>query len=123
MTNSHASYCQDRDQPSWGNVVWGCEQPLPAGVDPDAASWTLVHDDPCGVVRLRSHDIEFELRLLPPSDPGDGTVPAARSGAKVAVPGTVWEQKGYEHSHSYQDEGVLSQTLYALVRMDQHLHG
>ena len=122
IANSSAGFANDSEQKSWGNVYWGSQDPLPEGIDCDATTWALVHDDACGGLRLSSHGIEFEIELLPAADAGDGTVPAARSGAKVDVEGTVWEQRGYEHAGSYKDDGVLSQTLYSLVRMDQQLH-
>ena len=117
--NSHGSFCNDPEHRSWGNVTWACEKPLPASADPDPCSWTLVHDDAQGTLRVRSGDAEFELKLQAPADAGDGTVPAERSGAKAAVRGCLWEQKGYEHQDSYRTPEVLSATLYAMVRMDQ----
>ena len=71
---------------------------------------------------MASHDVEFELQIVPPQEPGDGTVPAQRSGARAPVQGARWEQRGYEHQASCKDRHALSAALYALVRMDQARH-
>ena len=121
-TNSHGNYVNDPERPTWGNVTWSCVHSIPGAADPDPRNWTLVNDDAQGTIRVRSGDAEFDLKLEPPADAGDGTVPAARSGAKVQVQGQLWEQTGYEHQDCYHIDKVLSATLYAMVRMDQKLH-
>ena len=120
--NSHGSYGNDPKQLTWGNVIWICTTPLPAAADPDPCNWTLVSDDAKGTIRVRSRDVEFELNLQAPTDAGDGTVPAERSGSKALVQGCLWEQTGYEHQAVYKVDEVLSATLYAMVRMDQKFH-
>jgi hypothetical protein len=121
-SNCHGSYVNDPRKPTWGNVTWTCDKPIPGVADPDPCNWIPVTDDGTGTIRVRSGDAEFELKLERPSDAGDGTVPAERSGAKVQVQGQLWEQTGYEHQESYQTDKVLSATLYAMVRMDQKRH-
>jgi hypothetical protein len=120
--NSHASYVNDGTRKTWGDVTWFCDKPIPASADPEPCTWTPVSDDAKGSIRVRSGDVEFELKLEKPVDAGDGTVPAERSGAKVQVQGHLWEQRGYEHQDCYHIDQVLSATLYAMVRMDQKLH-
>ncbi|MBU6441333.1 MAG: hypothetical protein KGS28_13985, partial [Betaproteobacteria bacterium] len=85
-------------------------------------NWTLVSDNAKGTIRVRSHGVEFELKLQAPADAGDGTVPAERSGSKAPVSGCLWEQTGYEHQAAYKVDEVLSATLYAMVRMDHKRH-
>ncbi|MDE2120036.1 MAG: DUF2345 domain-containing protein, partial [Betaproteobacteria bacterium] len=122
VTNSHSSYAADPDRKSWGVVTWRVKQPLPEPADPDPTTWTPAADDARGCIRVRSGDVEFELELLAPQEPGDGTVPAQRSGAKAPVAGVRWEQQGYEHQGSCNDRRALSAALYAMVRMDQARH-
>ncbi|MDE2466533.1 MAG: hypothetical protein KGO02_22895, partial [Alphaproteobacteria bacterium] len=122
LENSHALYGDDSKQMTWGNVTWLCERPIPSSANPDPCTWSLVSDDAAGTIRVRSGDGEFELKLQAPSDAGDGTVPAERSGAKAPVDGCIWKQAGYAHQEVYQVDQALSATLYAMIRMDQKLH-
>ncbi len=119
LPNSHALYGCDRRRPAWGEVVWVAGQPLPAQVDPDPATWTLLHDDALGGVRVASHGVEFELRIAGPADAGDGTVPAERSAAKAAVQHALWQQQGYDHQDCFTDDATLAATLWGLVRSEQ----
>ena len=122
LPNCHATYAADPDRKSWGVVIWRVTQAVPAGADPDPTTWKPVADDARGTIRVASHDVEFELQIVPPQEPGDGTVPAQRSGARASVQGVRWEQRGYEHQASCKDRHALSVALYALVRMDQARH-
>jgi len=122
VENSHALYGDDSKQMTWGNVTWFCERPIPVSADPDPCTWIPVGDDAAGTIRVRSNDAEFELKLQAPTDAGDGTVPAERSGAKAPVKGCTWKQIGYAHQDVYHVDEALSATLYAMVRMDQKFH-
>jgi hypothetical protein len=60
--------------------------------------------------------------ILPPSAPGDQTVPA-RSADHQLHSGTfksVFRQTGYEHQSSYKDPRAIASTLYSIVRIAQN---
>lgn len=65
---------------------------------------------------------KFKLKLLSPKDPGDGTVPADYSAAKVKVK-IHFKQTGYDHRGSYHNDFVLASTLYSLVKIANTAEG
>lgn len=58
----------------------------------------------------------FKLTLLPPTEAGDGTVPAIDSAAKVKSK-VQFKQTGYDHQGSYHNDFVLASMLYSVVKI------
>jgi hypothetical protein len=64
----------------------------------------------------------FKLKLLPPQDAGDGTVPSDYSAAKVKA--TVhFVQTGYDHQGSYKADAVSVSMLYAMIKIANTAEG
>ncbi|WP_229437230.1 contractile injection system protein, VgrG/Pvc8 family [Massilia sp. IC2-278] len=59
--------------------------------------------------------------ILPPSAPGDQTVPAksANHQLKSGMFKGVFRQTGYEHQSSYKNPRAIASTLYSIVRITQ----
>ncbi len=112
---TYASYGHDSDQKAYGSVTWRADTTdlAPHG---DPLMWTLESEDAEGriVVRTRSGQ-PLTLRVDPPEDAGDQTVPATASAE--AVRGTLFRQTGYEHQDSYKNHLVLASTLYSIIRI------
>jgi hypothetical protein len=112
---TYASYGHDSDQKAYGSVTWRADTTdlAPHG---DPLMWTLESEDAEGriVVRTRSGQ-PLTLRVDPPEDAGDQTVPATASAE--AVRGTLFRQTGYEHQDSYKNDLVLASTLYSIIRI------
>jgi hypothetical protein len=138
--NTYAHYGDDDSQPSFGKVVWkviGAEEAvLPSMVGGAAAAnwasdemvnemtvraghprqWELLEDNGKGRLKVRGlQGIKMVLELQAPDEPGDGTVPAQRSAAKVR--GKKIAQRGYEHQDSYKDSNAVDFTLYGVVKI------
>lgn len=112
---TYASYGEDSSQKSYGSVTWRADATdlAPHG---DPLTWTIESEDAEGriVVRTRSNQL-LTLRLEPPTDAGDQTVPARASAG--AVRGAQFRQTGYEHQASYQNEQVLASALYSIIKI------
>ncbi|QBY51766.1 lipase family alpha/beta hydrolase [Cupriavidus oxalaticus] len=112
---TYASYGHDSDQKAYGSVTWRADTTdlAPHG---DPLTWTLQSEDAEGriVVRTKSGQ-PLTLRLEPPEDAGDQTVPAKASAE--AVRGTLFRQTGYEHQDSYKNDQVLASTLYSIIKI------
>lgn len=135
--NSYAHYGADRAQRSFGEVIWqidkNCADPSgwrdwPILDDTRQGTLELVRWDPVGafnraLLSFNGDEIPNPIHatILPPSAPGDQTVPAKsadhqlRSGAFAAV----FRQTGYEHQSSYQDIRATASTLYSIIRIAQ----
>jgi hypothetical protein len=59
--------------------------------------------------------------ILPPSAPGDQTVPAKSADDQLhsGVFKSVFRQTGYEHQSSYKDSRAIASTLYSILRIAQ----
>jgi hypothetical protein len=59
--------------------------------------------------------------ILPPSAPGDQTVPAKSADHQLnsGMFKGVFRQTGYEHQSSYKDPRAIASTLYSIVRIAQ----
>jgi hypothetical protein len=59
--------------------------------------------------------------ILPPSAPGDQTVPAKSADHQLnsGLFKGVFRQTGYEHQSSYKDPRAIASTLYSIVRIAQ----
>ncbi|WP_316152152.1 lipase family alpha/beta hydrolase [Cupriavidus sp. BIC8F] len=112
---TYASYGEDSSQKCYGSVTWRADTAdlVPHG---DPLTWTFESEDAEGriVVRTRSNQ-PLTLRLEPPVDAGDQTVPAKASAE--AVRGTLFRQTGYEHQGSYQNDQVLASALYSIIKI------
>lgn len=112
---TYASYGGDFNQLAYGIVTWQAETEdlTPHG---DPLTWTLQTEDAVGRVVVRTQsDKLLTLRLQPPEDPGDQTVPAKASAE--AVRGSLFRQTGYEHQDSYKNDHVLAGALYSIIKI------
>lgn len=133
--NSYAHYGADRGRQSFGEVIWeikNCDDPT------GWQNWPIVSDSKQGRLELSSrarngvnntagplfNDAKagpVHATILPPSAPGDQTVPA-RSADHQLNSGMfkgVFRQTGYEHQSSYKDPRAIASTLYSIVRIAQ----
>jgi pimeloyl-ACP methyl ester carboxylesterase len=130
--HTYASYGADVKNLTYGNVIYKIE-PLSfedINVNTAAAAakespllWKLVSEDGTGelIVSLKDRR-KFRLKLLPPQDAGDGTVPSYYSAAKVKA--TVhFVQIGYDHQGSYKADAVGVSMLYAMIKIANTAEG
>jgi hypothetical protein len=133
--NSYAHYGADNRRQSFGEVVWAIDKNCtdPAGW----YDWQIVSDTRQGKVELVPWDslVDTKARLLfkdkapdpvhavilPPSGPGDQTVPAKSADHQLnsGLFKGVFRQTGYEHQSSYKDSRAVASTLYSIVRIAQ----
>jgi hypothetical protein len=133
--NSYAHYGADSRQQSFGEVVWdirNCDNPT------GWQNWPIVNDTRQGRLDFTSWDqhpvdnigaLPFNdagpgpvhATILPPSAPGDQTVPAKSADDQLhsGVFKSVFRQTGYEHQSSYKDPRAIASTLYSIVRIAQ----
>ena len=133
--NSYAHYGADPRQQSFGEVVWdirNCANPT------GWQNWPIVNDtrqgqldftlwDPDGVNNIGTLPFDelapspVYATLLPPSAPGDQTVPARSADDQLhsRVFRGVFRQTGYEHQSSYKDSRAIASTLYSILRIAQ----
>ncbi|AWG45895.1 hypothetical protein AM586_28035 [Massilia sp. WG5] len=85
--------------------------------------WRLVSEDGTGdlIVSLKDQR-RFKLKLLPPQDAGDGTVPSDYSAAKVKA-AVHFVQAGYDHQGSYKADAVNVSMLYAMIKIANTAEG
>ena len=72
------------------------------------------------VYQPRNPGQRFSAEIADPAELGDGTVPAARSAQDPVRQGKAhlaFQQTGYEHQGSYQDDAALSSTLHAVCKI------
>jgi hypothetical protein len=130
--HTYASYSADAKNLTHGNVIYKIE-PLSyedinvnttiAAAKESPLSWKLVSEDGTGnlIVSLKDQR-KFKLKLLPPQDAGDGTVPSEYSAAKVKA--TVhFIQAGYDHQGSYKSDAVSVSLLYAMIKIANTAEG
>ena len=131
-THTYASYAADVKNMTHGNVIYKIE-PLSyedinvnttvAAAKESPLLWKLVSEDGSGdLVVALSDKRRFKLKLLPPQDAGDGTVPSDYSAAKVKA--TVhFVQAGYDHQGSYKADAVSVSMLYAMIKIANTAEG
>ncbi|MCY1233839.1 hypothetical protein D3C81_1461150 [compost metagenome] len=115
-TTTYASYGADPSQKAFGTVTYRVNATdLERFGNP--LSWRLVSEDGEGRIVVRAENRHtLQLRLEPPIDAGDQTVPSDASASRVR--GTVvFRQSGYEHQNSYNNDKVLASLLYSLVKI------
>ncbi|CAH0145498.1 hypothetical protein SRABI118_00395 [Massilia sp. Bi118] len=124
--HTYASYAADVKNLTHGNVIYKIEPLSHEDINVNAAIaaakespllWRLVSEDGTGdlIVSLKDQR-KFKLKLLPPQDAGDGTVPSDYSAAKVKA--TVhFVQTGYDHQGSYKADAVSVSMLYAMIKI------
>ncbi|WP_312515620.1 hypothetical protein [Massilia sp.] len=134
--SSYAHYGADRARHSFGEVVWDIRN----CTDPGGwQNWPVVRDSRQGKLEFAARDANgvnnigslpyndsapepMHATILPPSAPGDQTVPV-RSADHQLHSGTfkgVFRQAGYEHQSSYKDPRAIASTLYSIVRIAQN---
>jgi len=130
--HTYASYAADAKNPTHGNVVYKIE-PLShedinvnttiAAAKESPLLWRMVSEDGTGdlIVSLKDKR-RFKLKLLPPQDAGDGTVPSDYSAAKVKA-AVHFVQAGYDHQGSYKADAVSVSMLYAMIKIANTAEG
>lgn len=130
--HTYASYAADVKNPTHGSVIYKIE-PLShedinintaiAATKESPLLWRLVSEDGTGdlIVSLKDQR-KFKLKLLPPQDAGDGTVPSDYSAAKVKA-AVHFVQAGYDHQGSYKADAVSVSMLYAMIKIANTAQG
>jgi len=129
---TYASYAADIKNPTHGNVIYKIEPLSHEDINVNTAIaaakespllWRLVSEDGTGdlIVSLKDQR-KFKLKLLPPQDAGDGTVPSDYSAAKVKA-AVHFVQIGYDHQGSYKADAVSVSMLYAMIKIANTAEG
>lgn len=130
--HTYASYAADVKNLTHGNVIYKIE-PLShedinintaiAAAKESPLLWRLISEDGTGdlIVSLKDQR-RFKLKLLPPQDAGDGTVPSDYSAAKVKA-AVHFVQIGYDHQGSYKADAVSISMLYAIIKIANTAEG
>jgi len=135
--SSYAHYGADRARQSFGEVIWEIRD----CADPTGwQNWPIVSDNLQGKVEFTpwnadgngnlAADLPFSdampsvahALILPPSAPGDQTVPAKSADHQLnsGMFKGIFRQTGYEHQASYKDPRAIASTLYSIVRIAQN---
>lgn len=86
-------------------------------------TWKIISEDGKGdLIVMSTGKRKFKLKLLPPKDAGDGTVPTDYSAAKVKAK-MHFKQTGYDHQGSYHNDLVLASMLYSVVKIANTAEG
>jgi broad specificity phosphatase PhoE len=133
--NSYAHYGADRKRQSFGEVIWeirNCADPTGwqdwrIRGDTRQGRLEFVSWDPDGVNNIGALPFNdtvpgpLHAAILPPSAPGDQTVPAKSADHQLnsGMFKGVFRQTGYEHQSSYKDPRAIASTLYSIVRIAQ----
>jgi len=133
---SYAHYGADRARQSFDEIIWEIRH----CVDPTGwQNWPIVSDTLQGRLEFTAWnqdgnansaaDLPFSdampgslhALILPPSAPGDQTVPAKSADHQLhsGIFKGVFRQIGYEHQSSYKDPHAIASTLYSIVRIAQ----
>lgn len=133
---SYAHYGADRKRQSFDEVIWeirDCSDttgwhdwPIVGDTLQGRLEFTAWNQDGGGNI---SADMPFSdaisstrhALILPPSAPGDQTVPAKSADHQLhsGIFNGVFRQTGYEHQSSYKDPRAVASTLYSIVRIAQ----
>lgn len=130
--HTYASYAADVKNPTHGSVIYKIEPLSHSDIHVNTAIaaakespllWRLVGEDGTGdlIVSLKDQR-RFKLKLLPPQDAGDGTVPSDYSAAKVKA-AVHFVQAGYDHQGSYKADAVSVSMLYAMIKIANTAEG
>ena len=130
--HTYASYAADIKNLTHGNVIYKIEPLSHEDINVNTAIaaakespllWRLVSEDGTGdlIVSLKDQR-KFKLKLLPPQDAGDGTVPSDYSAAKVKA-AVHFVQIGYDHQGSYKADAVSVSMLYAMIKIANTAEG
>lgn len=134
--NSYAHYGADRQQASFGQVIWEIGENC---ADPSGwQEWPIISDSKQGKLELVRWDMlgrnakNFVLveegvpdsiyaTIAPPTSVGDQTVPAQSADYQLnsGVFKAVFRQSGYDHQSSYKNARVIAATLYSIIRIAQ----
>lgn len=130
--HTYASYAADVKNPTHGNVIYKIEpisyedinvNTTMAAAKESPLLWRLISEDGTGDLIVSLTDQRrFKLKLLPPEDAGDGTVPSDYSAAKVKA-AAHFVQIGYDHQGSYKADAVSVSTLYAMIKIANTAEG
>jgi len=123
-TKCYGSFCSSSERLSYGEVVFKVADREVWNASnirlPPVESWKLLSDDATGTLKVQAGTRVLTLTLQPAAEPGDETVPAARSAkqivGKLFVHGET-RGKSYDHQDSYADRDVLASLLYSIVQI------
>jgi pimeloyl-ACP methyl ester carboxylesterase len=130
--HTYASYAADLKNLTHGSVTYKIEPLSHEDINVNTAIaaakespllWRLVSEDGKGdlIVSMKNQR-KFKLKLLPPQDAGDGTVPSDYSAAKVKA-AAHFVQMGYDHQGSYKADSVSVSMLYAMIKIANTAEG
>jgi hypothetical protein len=126
-SSCYASYCASQEHLSYGEVVFKpvyvTESATMAALKstlPPPESWQLLSDNAKDTLIVQAGHHTLTLKLQPPCDAGDETVPSHRSARHIK--GILFAHgeakgRGYEHQDSYSDPQVLASMLYSIVQI------
>lgn len=126
--NTYASYGKDsaENNLTHGNVIYKVVPVSTASGDIASSTsqgrgapstWKIISEDGKGdLIVLSAEKKQIKLKLLPPKEAGDGTVPSDYSAAKVKAK-IHFKQTGYDHQGSYHNDLVLASMLYSVVKI------
>ena len=132
--NTYASYGTDSADKNLthGNVIYKVDSlsndfdDIASSISPGRgapSTWKIISEDGKGdLIVMSAEKRKFKLKLLSPKDPGDGTVPADYSAAKVKAK-IHFKQTGYDHQGSYHNDFVLASMLYSVVKIANTAEG
>lgn len=132
--NTYASYGTDATDKNLthGNVIYKVDSlsndfdDIASSISPRRgapSTWKIISEDGKGdLIVMSAEKRKFKLKLLTPKDPGDGTVPADYSAAKVKAK-IHFKQTGYDHQGSYHNDFVLASMLYSVVKIANTAEG
>ncbi|MCR6479985.1 hypothetical protein NU688_27780 [Variovorax sp. ZS18.2.2] len=126
---SYAHYGTDVAHRCWGDVVWEVDAAKGADLD-NWDSWVIETDSKQGELGLTPpecyapgapHPPKVRAHMAAGTEPGDGTVPqrSARHQLQSGKFSGVFEQAGYDHQGSYQNQNAIASTLYSILRIAQ----
>ena len=126
--NTYASYGTDTTEKhlTHGNVIYKVDSlsndfdDIASSISPGRgapSTWKIISEDGKGdLIVMSAEKRKFKLKLLPPKDAGDGTVPTDYSASKVKAK-IHFKQTGYDHQGSYHNDLVLASMLYSVVKI------
>lgn len=136
---TYGHYGEDAQEKAWGTITWRVaagrtyippsfygSMPLPQWIEDkngdvgDPSTWQFERTPSDSERSLRSSHGELRMTVQPPNDAGDGTVPAAASGAQLLHASgcqLICRQAGYDHQGSYNHNDVRLSVLDNIVRI------
>ncbi|MDF0604333.1 GPI inositol-deacylase [Neisseriaceae bacterium TC5R-5] len=113
--HTYASYGDDLKRAAYGRVRWQVQE---SGNWSSPQGWRLLTENGEGKLKVQTPEgQQLTLKVLPPREAGDETVPSTESGSRIQRATILFRQTNYEHQSSYEQPQVLASTLYAVVKL------